>query len=267
MTFEPYLTRWRLRPDGDAIHTPSSDLLPVRDGERAAMLKIAHEPEERRGNAVMGWWNGTGAAQVYEHDGEALLMQRLDGRPSLLDMAAAGQDDDATRILCEAAARLPRAWPWPELPTLRRWFRSLETVAPAAGGAFATALSTAHALLDTPQEVGVLHGDIHHQNLLHSPAGGWLFIDPKGLIGERGFDYANMLCNPDLETAAAPGRLARQARIISETANLDHARLLRWTLAYAGLSAAWHLEDGEATLAQTTLDVARIAAAELRLPA
>ncbi len=266
VTLAAYLTRWHLQPDGEALHTPSSDLLPVRSGERAAMLKIAHNAEERRGNGVMVWWAGRGAAQVYAHDGAALLMERLDVRPSLLDMVAAGQDDEATRILCQAAARLPRARPWPELPTLRHWFASLEAVAAAAGGIFATALSTARALLDAPQEVGVLHGDIHHANLLHSPSRGWLLIDPKGLIGERGFDYANILCNPDLATAAAPGRLVRQAHIISETATLDPERVLRWALAYAGLSAAWHLEDGGDELARTTLEVARIAAAELGLP-
>lgn len=266
VNFAPHLTRWRLEADGEALHTPSSDLLPVRHRGRAAMLKLAHDEEERRGNAVMAWWAGRGAAQVYEHDGAALLMERLDTRPSLMEMVLAGQDDGATRLLCRAAARLPRAQPWPELPTLRRWFRSLEAVAPAAGGVLATALLTAHALLDAPQEVGVLHGDIHHQNLLHSSSGGWRFIDPKGLVGERGFDYANILCNPDLATASAPGRLGRQARIIADTANLELDRVLRWALAYAGLSAAWQLEAGEAELARTTLEVARIAAAQLGLP-
>ncbi len=109
----------------------------------------------------------------------------------------------------------------------------------------------------------MLHGDIHHQNLLHSSSRSWLFIDPKGILGERGFDHANILCNPDLGTATVPGRLARQARVIADTANLDLERVLGWALAYAGLSAAWHLEDGEDGLAHTTLDVARIAAAEL----
>ena len=263
MTFGPYLTRWGLQPDGPAIQTPSSDLLPVSYGAMAAMLKIAHDDEERRGNGVMVWWAGRGAARVYQHDGAALLMERLDAHPSLLEMVAAGQDDGATRILCRAAATLPRAWPWPELPTLRRWFRSLEAVAPAAGGIFATALATAHELLDAPQEIGVLHGDIHHQNLLHNSSGGWRFIDPKGIFGERGFDYANILCNPDLGTATVPGRLARQAQVIANTADLDLKRVLGWALAYAGLSAAWHLEAGEDDLARTTLEVARIAAAEL----
>ncbi|WP_415786407.1 aminoglycoside phosphotransferase family protein [Deinococcus saxicola] len=260
MTFEPYLSRWNLTVDGLSIHTHSSDLLPVRRAGQAAMLKLARSEEERRGNALMVWWNGRGAAQVYEHDGAALLMERLAVAPSLTEMVRAGQDDEATRLLCQAAAKLPQEQPWPELPTLRHWFQGLEKMAPSAGGVLSTALKTARELLDSPRDVGVLHGDIHHGNLLSTAEGNWRFIDPKGLIGERGFDYANILCNPDLDTATQPERLARQARIISETAKLDYTRLLRWTLAYAGLSAAWHLADGDGKMAAKTLDVARIAA-------
>jgi streptomycin 6-kinase len=37
-----------------------------------------------------------------------------------------------------------------------------------------------------------------------------LAIDPKRLVGERGFDYANIFCNPDRHTATSPQRLSRQ---------------------------------------------------------
>jgi streptomycin 6-kinase len=67
----------------------------------------------------------------------------------------------------------------------------------------------------------VLHGDIHHGNILDAGQRGWLAIDPKGLIAERGFDFANMFCNPDLKTAVAPRRLARQASVVAEAADLD----------------------------------------------
>lgn len=51
----------------------------------------------------------------------------------------------------------------------------------------------------------VLHGDVHHGNVLNFGARGWLAIDPRGLVGERAFDHANLLCNPDVATAAASG--------------------------------------------------------------
>ena len=58
-----------------------------------------------------------------------------------------------------------------------------------------------------------------------------------------------------------PGRLARQASIVAEASGLERTRLLRWVLAYAGLSAAWFLNDGER--AELPLAVAEVAAAEL----
>jgi streptomycin 6-kinase len=49
--------------------------------------------------------------------------------------------------------------------------------------------------------------------MTETPCGprGWLAIDPKGLCGERGFDFVNIFCNPDFALATAPGRLVRQA--------------------------------------------------------
>jgi streptomycin 6-kinase len=107
----------------------------------------------------------------------------------------------------------------------------------------------------------VLHGDIHHNNILWFGHRGWLAIDPKGLIGERGFDYANLFCNPDPRTATAPGCFARRVEVVAEAARLDRTRLLQWILAWAGLSSAWLLDEGSS--AETSLNVAELALAGL----
>jgi streptomycin 6-kinase len=86
-------------------------------------------------------------------------------------------------------------------------------------------------------------------------------IDPKGLVGERTFDYANMFLNPDHETVTTPGRMARQVRVVAEAADLDARRLLVWVLAWAGLSAAFSFDDG--VCPDGALRVAELAAAEL----
>jgi len=91
----------------------------------------------------------------------------------------------------------------------------------------------------------VLHGDLHHDNVLDGDLRGWLAIDPKGLVGERGFEYANLFRNPDLGCALAPGRMQRRIQIVAQEAGLDFRRLLDWVVAYAGLGAAWSLEDGD----------------------
>ncbi len=258
------MPRWNLIPDGEPFSTPASDLRPVLYEGVPAMLKIAKHPEERAGAALMIWWAGEGAARVLGHDGDALLLERAAGGPSLASMARDGSDAEASRIICGVAKKLhaPRPAPLPPLTPLAQWFRSLEPAAARFGGVLSQSLAASRELLAAPRDVGALHGDIHHGNILNDRSRGWLAIDPKGLIGERGFDFANIFCNPDREIALAPGRLAEQAEVVAQTARLERRRLLQWILAYAGLSAAWGLEDGEEP--RLALDVAGLASKELQ---
>ncbi len=92
----------------------------------------------------------------------------------------------------------------------------------------------------------LLHGDLHHYNVLFDSTRGWLAIDPKGVVGEVEFEIGATLRNPferpDLFVSAAivERRLARLARSL----NINLARALEWGFAQAVLSAIWSLEDG-----------------------
>jgi streptomycin 6-kinase len=134
--FEKYLERWQLAPDGDPIITRGSRLLPVRVGGVPAMLKIALDAEEKFGGALMSWWGGEGAARVFAHEEDALLMERAEGLSSLLDMALTGRDDEASRIICNVVAQLhaPRLRPPPALVPLSEWFQALRLAAVKYGG-------------------------------------------------------------------------------------------------------------------------------------
>lgn len=263
--FEPWLTRWGLEPDGEPFRTAYAGnwLLPVRQGEAAAMLKLFKHPEDRRGAETMAWWAGGGAAKVLAHDPEALLLERLTGPRSLAAMARSGEDDAASRILCAVADRLhaPRPDQLTGLLPLGVWLGALKPAAAAQGGVLGGAQATLERLLVADEEPCVLHGDLHHANVLDGGERGWLAIDPKGIRGPRGYDYANILCNPDGETALAPSRMERQARIVAEAARLSHERLLQWLLVHAAIAGAWCLQDGfDATPA---LDIATMAHAAL----
>ena len=263
MMFDTYLKRWGLRADGDAIVTRSSCLLPVIWRDMPAMLKVAVEAEEKAGALLMAWWDGEGAARVLALDGEALLMERAQCRRSLVEMSRNGRDDEATRIICEAMSRLhaPRPKAPPPLVLLEDWFRDLQPAAAAHGGVLATCAATASMLLDSQRDKVVLHGDIHHANILDFGDRGWLAIDPKRLFGERGFDYANLFCNPTQEIATAPAHFLRRLQLVASAASLEPVRLLQWVLAWSGLSAAWFLAHGQSP--EPSLTVARMAAARL----
>jgi streptomycin 6-kinase len=261
--FTNYLNRWRLTPDGEPIMTHSSGLLPVRRDGVPAMLKIALSEEERAGGLLMSWWNGDGAAKVLARGDDAILLERAEGRRSLTEFARQGRDEEACRIICHAVAKLhaPRGEPPPGLVSLQEWFCELEPAAAKHGGILMKAAATSRLLLASPRDKVVLHGDVHHDNILDFGTRGWLAIDPKGLFGERGFDYANIFPNPDLEAAAAAGSLAPRATTIAEVSGLERTRLLQWALAYAGLRAAWSISDGQKP--EPLLTVAEAAAAEL----
>lgn len=249
----PYLARWNLVPDGAEITTNCSRLLPVRQGGEPAMLKLSFEEEERMGWVLLDWWNGDGAARVLARDGsDALLIERATGPRSLSDMARNGGDDEATRILCAATLALhkPRGPVPGGLIPLDTWFAALWRLGPAQGGLLGRAERTARELLASPRDVVPLHGDIHHDNILDFEERGWLAIDPKRLIGERGFDYAILFCDPDLAdpsrpVATLPGRFEARLEIVLADAGLERRRQLQWILTWTCLSAAWFIEDGE----------------------
>ncbi len=267
----PWRDRWRLTPSGDAFVTPSSVLQPVEWRGRPAFLKLATVEEEVAGSRLLAWWDGRGAAPVYEAEGDAILIERATGDRDLATIAASGPDGDdaATRILCGTAERLHAVddRPRPDgLVGLTTWFRELFAEAAehpdAHDGLYAHAASIARELIAHPVADVVLHGDLHHGNVLDfggegDGGDGWLAIDPKHVVGDPGFDYANILCNPDARLATAPGRFERQLSVISAAAGVEPGRMLRWAFAWAALSSCWTERSGGDP--GHTLQVARLA--------
>ena len=259
----PLLARWRLDPDGPAVRTASSVLAPVRRDGARMMLKVPLVEEERRGGRLMAAWAGRGAAPVLASDADGtLLMARADDPGILVREASAdgadadARDDRATRILARAAARLhrvPREAPVvAEAVPLAVWFRELVEPARPLPRALDRGAAVARELLAGSGSAAVLHGDVHHGNVLRFGDGGcdgrggdddWRAIDPKGLLGDPGFDTANVLANPTPAIALRPGRLARRARVIAEETGADLDAVLAWAEAWCALSAAWDADD------------------------
>jgi hypothetical protein len=84
--------------------------------------------------------------------------------------------------------------------------------------------------------------------------------------GERGFDYANLFCNPRSSGSSrrmpiSPDRFAARLQNVAQEAGLQRERLLQWILAWTGLSAAWSIGDAESP--EIALSVGALAMAEL----
>ena len=92
----------------------------------------------------------------------------------------------------------------------------------------------------------LLHGDLHHENILSAARQPWLAIDPKGVCGEPAYEVGALLRNPmpRLLDHPAPARLlARRLDLLAEVLGIDRRRLAAWGYAQAVLSAWWSLED------------------------
>jgi streptomycin 6-kinase len=90
----------------------------------------------------------------------------------------------------------------------------------------------------------LLHGDLHHDNILTSLRDGFLAIDPKGVVGERAWEVAPFLMNnlpPD--RSAWPGVLRRRADQLSDELSLDRERVYAWSAVRSLQSAFWSLRD------------------------
>jgi streptomycin 6-kinase len=229
--------RWRLVNDGSFTRYRRF-VEPVRraDGS-AAVLRLA-PPEELD---AAEWFSGHGVVRVLEIDraaGAVLLERAVPG--THLRCLVPASDDEATAAV---ASLMPALWRPPDegcaFAGVRDWGRSLAPDSRAAGIYFE--------LCDSMEPVVVLHGDLHHDNVLRSGEG-WVAIDPKGVVGERAYETGALLRNPfpGLLDAPSPGRLARRrADQLCERLGLDTTRVRGWAYSQAVLAAAWAVEDGE----------------------
>lgn len=99
-------------------------------------------------------------------------------------------------------------------------------------------------LLNTSTDLYLLHGDLHHGNILYSDSSGWTAIDPKGLIGEREYDCIQFMLN-EWEKWDVPIELLRyRTRILASLLSLSYERLISYGLCHAILSACWSVDEG-----------------------
>jgi streptomycin 6-kinase len=199
-------------------------------------------------------FDGRGAIRLLEVDREreAMLLERLQPGTALL---AIEDDEEATVIAAAVMRKLwrpaPEGHPFPLVADWGKGFARMRARFDGGSGPLPAALvveaERLFAELDASAAAPVvLHGDLHHENILAGGRAPWMAIDPKGLVGEPAYEPGAWLRNPRPELLATPdsGRiLTRGIAILSEAPGIDRARIRDWALAQAVLSAWWNIED------------------------
>ena len=247
--------RWSLSLDPHVPEMARNYVAPATraDGTRAVLKVSRHVEETRNEIAALRLWDGEGAARLLAADPEsgALLIERLDPGTMLVEVAAV--DDDAATVIAAGVVR--RLWrPVAErhgLRPLESWCaayeRNREALTRDADGfpaaLFRRADTMRRDLLASTDTPTVLHGDLHHYNVLRGQRAAWLAIDPKGLVGDRCFDVCQFFRNP-LPRGVPASVNRRRLDIFCAELGLDRQRTKDWCFVHAVLDACWDFEDG-----------------------
>ena len=218
--------------------------------------------------AALDAYAGHGAVRLLAYDPGrgALLLERATPGTSLATLVP-GHDAAATAAIIRVIRRLRRppspGCPLPELVTQgeafadhlrasrdvdvlpRRWVQR-------AAGLFSELCA------NSPDTV-VLHGDLHHDNVLAATRESWLAIDPHGVLGDPGYETGALLYNPWPDRREAELLALVPARIeqLTDGLGMPAERVVAWGFVKAVLSAVWTCQSE--TIPNTrALDVAEL---------
>lgn len=227
----------------------------VRADGTPVVLKVGWPGQELLTElAALRFYDGHGIVRLLDADPAwgAFLLERLIPGTMLSEVP---DDAAATHIAAGVMQHL-----WRPLPpdhgfrSVADWAAGLAKLRPLFDGGTgplpAPLVERAEALfaelLPSQAAPVLLHGDLHHWNIMAAQRAPWLALDPKGIAGEPAYEVGALLRNQVARLLASPdpGRaMARRVDILAETLGFDRARLVGWGVAQAVLSAWWSIED------------------------
>jgi streptomycin 6-kinase len=225
----------------------------LSDGTHAVLKLGVPNPELLSEIAALRAFAGNGAVRLLESDPAQgiLLLERLEpGEP----LSRVEQDPQAVSIAARVTRQLWRTPVGGPFPSLARWTNGLQKLRPYFGGGCGPfppalvdkAVKLRDELLSIPTEPVLLHGDLHHDNILTAQRRPWLAIDPKGVVGDRTYEPTPFMYN-HIPAGIPPNELkALLARRIDQFAaelDLDRPRLLAWSFVQCVLSGWWSYSD------------------------
>jgi streptomycin 6-kinase len=248
--------RWSLTIDPPFPQLSYNYVAPAKRADgRSVVLKVCVADREFVTEAeALRLWAGRGAVELLEVDMAqgAMLLERVEPGTMLKSVA-----DDAEAISI-AASVMKQIWrPAPEdhpFPTVADWGRGFDRLRTTFGGGTgpfrAGLVDEAEGLfsdlLASMGEQVVLHGDLHHYNILAATRHAWLAIDPKGVVGETEYETGALLRNPvpHIYGWSHPEQLlTRRIDQLADELGFDRERIRGWAAAQAVLSSWWSFED------------------------
>jgi streptomycin 6-kinase len=222
---------------------------------------LAHEAE------ALSAFDGHGAVRLLAHDEQlgALLLERA--QPGTMARELVQADDElATAAAVHVLEQLHRSAPMgctlPDLEEESDSFAAhlqLHGDAPVPLDLVRRAGELFDELCATATERVLLHGDLHHDNVLRGARQPWLAIDPHGVVGDPGYDVGSWMYNPDPDERdeRLQGLVPRRIDQLADGLGMDRERVAAWAFVKAVLSCVWSAQDGGRP-GSRALDVAHV---------
>ncbi|WP_181884406.1 aminoglycoside phosphotransferase family protein [Neobacillus piezotolerans] len=247
-----YAGKWNLAIEGPVPNLSYNYVAKAKDAhENPVILKLG-VPNSDFENEVLAVkaYNGESFVNLLAEDAEngAMLLERLiPGR----DLSSIEDEEQVTREYINVWKKIRRPIPdGGKFPSIMDWKNGLDrykAMFPEGGEPIPfEAVDTARDIFKEFAELGdeqLLHGDLHHENILFTEGRGWVAIDPKGVIGHPYYDIISFLVNYVNEKPDPKGLLKRRIDLICSEVSMDRILLLKAAVSLATLYACWGIED------------------------
>jgi streptomycin 6-kinase len=199
----------------------------------------------------------------YQPDDLLLMLEFIEPGTPLSQIVRSGNDEAATRIIANKIIELHENFDESskaKLPHLSSLKKDILVLKDRIENAQFTQLERKFfELTETRSTDVVLHGDLHHDNILKNGAS-WIAIDPHGYVGDATYDVGAMIYNPFFifENIQNLNQIVNSRIVIlAEELKVEYRHILDWAYCKCLLSAAWEVED-LGRLPQIRIDIADI---------
>lgn len=230
----------------DEVRATETSLLGfgARGSEPVVLKVIRNETsEEWHCGEVLEAFRGEGIIRPLDYTAGAVLLPRVRPGHDLASLYVDDRDEEATEIIASLIARLAVvADPSGVAPVDRLRVDFSRFRDGAAGFIPPHFVDRADALFGelcaSQSGERLLHGDLHHFNVLFDRRDGWVVIDPWGAKGEIEFEIGASLRNP-VPHVIDPRTLERRLRLYENRLKLDGQRALNWAFTTTVLAVLW----------------------------
>ncbi|AVP87480.1 streptomycin-6-phosphotransferase [Candidatus Phycorickettsia trachydisci] len=212
------------------------------------ILKFGLKSEIISEASALKFYNGLGCVRLLAVDEKrGVLLRSYAYLPSLRSFFP-NKDEDAVLCAVSVMKKLHSKKPPKDgYPTIADWINSLKTHSVILKNHIDRAKSITRDLLNSSEQNVLLHGDLHHDNLLQNEQGEWIAIDPKGVVGEVAYEVGAFIRNPmpELLKYNASDIINRRIKLFSEHLGIDEERIRKWSYVQSVLAACFAIEDNQ----------------------